>query len=43
MPDVADWEAESPLIESPDDAQAERSDATTRNRIAYSAKRSFMR
>jgi len=41
VPDVADWETESPLIESSDDAQAGSSDATTRNRSARSAKRSF--
>ena len=41
VPDVAGEEAESPLIESSDVAQAESSDATTRNRTAHSVKRSF--
>src|SRR5205807_9145416 len=42
VPDVADEEAESPLIESSDVAQAESSDATTKNITAHSAKRSFI-
>jgi hypothetical protein len=41
VPDVADWETESPLAASSDDAQAESSNATTTNRTARSAKRSF--
>jgi hypothetical protein len=41
-PEVADGVLESP-IESPDEAQAASSDASTRNRTARSAKRSFTR
>src|SRR5882762_9495297 len=43
VPDVAAWEPESPPIESSDDAHAESSDATTRNRTTLSAKRFFTR
>ena len=44
MLEVAAWEPESLLIESPEVAQAERSDATTRTRTALSdAKRCFTR
>jgi hypothetical protein len=41
VPDVADWETESSLIESSDVAQAESTDATAKNRTVRSAKRSF--
>src|SRR5262249_39637831 len=41
-PDVADGEVESSLIAS-SEAQAESSDATTKNRTARSAKRSLTR
>jgi hypothetical protein len=43
VPDVAAWEPKSPLIESSDDAHAESSDATTRNRTTLSAKCFFTR
>ena len=42
VPEEADWETESPLIES-SDAHAESSDATSKNRTTRSAKRSFTR
>jgi hypothetical protein len=41
VPDVADWETESPPIVSSDDAQAASSDAIARSRTARSAKRSL--
>jgi hypothetical protein len=41
VPDAADVETESPPIESSDDAQAESSDATDKNRTARSANRSL--
>src|ERR1700741_2592746 len=41
VPDVAAWEPESLLIESSDDAHAESSDATIRNKTTLSARRFF--
>jgi hypothetical protein len=42
VPEVADGDAESPLIEFSDVAQAESSDATTRNRAPRKANRLLM-